>query len=326
MSDWQIAIGDRTTRSDIARDYGGSRFSGINPSRETPNVMIYSDHGEADAHGYSFDGWVESDSVFHYTGHGPEGDQQMKSGNRAIRDHRLDGRSLRVFVADGVVAGTKETKQQLYLGEFAVDADEPYCVAEGPDRNGDLRAVFVFRLQPVGPALIRPEDRSSAPPRASVDEIEEVAVDTTIDEVEMESQHHPEFDRAGVAPMTARRREAEMVKRYQSALESHGHRVTSFLIKPKGQFTSMRVDLFDHHTGELCEAKGHATRDSVRLAIGQLLDYARHVHHQYLAVLLPTRPNDDLLDLLSDLHMTCIYEDDDEFRRIAPSTDPHVAH
>ena len=260
MSEWRIEIGDRTTRTDVAREYGGSRFGGINPSLQSENVMIYSDQGEADLHGYSFDGWVENDSVFHYTGHGPEGDQEMKSGNRAIRDHGPEGRSLRVFVADGIVPGTKETKQQTYLGEFAVDKDEPYFVSEGPDTNGDLRAVFVFRLAPVGGVLVRPQDRASAPPRAVVVEIKEVEVDTTVDEAEMEAQHSFEFDRAGVAPMSAQRRESGLVKRYQAALESEGHRVTSFLVKPKGQITPLRVDLFDHSTGELCEAKGRTTR------------------------------------------------------------------
>ena len=317
MSDWHTEVGEGATRAEIKEQYGGSRFPGISPSTDTPNVMIYSDPREGELHGYGFDGWVEGDSIFHYTGHGPVGDQEMKSGNRAIRDHRLRGRSLRVFVADGIELGTKETKRQLYVGEFSVDVEEPYFVAEGLDKNGDSRAVFVFRLRPTGMALVRPEDRAGIPPRVSTTEVEEIEV--AVNEIAVEDQHRVEFDRAGAAPMSAVRREGELVKRYRAELLAAGHQVTSYAITPRGHVAPLRVDLFDKETGELCEAKGRTTRTSIRLAIGQLFDYGRHVPHKSLSVLVPTRPDDDLLDLLSSLAITCVYEEDNGFKRVVPT-------
>ena len=47
-------------------------------------------------HSYGFDGSAEP-NLFHYTGEGLVGDQQFTHGNRAIRDHRQQGRALRVF-------------------------------------------------------------------------------------------------------------------------------------------------------------------------------------------------------------------------------------
>ena len=316
LSNWNIEVGRGATRIQIHEQYGGSRFPGISPSVDTPNVMIYSDPSEGEFHGYGFDGWVEGNSIFHYTGHGPVGDQEMKSGNRALRDHQLDGRSLRVFVADGIEQGTKETKRQLYLGEFAVDGKEPYFVAEGLDANGDPRAVFVFRLSPIGTPFVRPEDRATIPPRASVIKVEEIAV---------ERQHRHGSNRAGAAPMAAVRREAALVDRYMADLVAAGHEVTSYKITPKGHVTPLRVDLFDKKTGELCEAKGSTTRESIRLAIGQLLDYKRlldnegRVQTRSLSVLVPTRPDDALLDLLSSLKITCAYEEDNGFERLEPA-------
>ena len=53
----------------------------------------------------------------------------------------------------------------------------------------------------------------------------------------------------------------------------------------------------------LIEAKASSGRDHIRLALGQLLDYVRHTGPLFempaLAVLVPTRPTDDLMDLLS---------------------------
>ena len=77
--------------------------------------------------------------------------------------------------------------------------------------------------------------------------------------------------------------------------------------------------MFDNTTGELVEAKGRTTRASIRLAIGQVLDYRRHVDHESLAILIPTRPNADALDLLGGLMISCVYEDPGRgFVRIDP--------
>jgi 5-methylcytosine-specific restriction protein A len=69
-------------------------------------------------------------------------------------------------------------------------------------------------------------------------------------------------------------------------------------------------DLFDTTADELYEAKGTATRNAVRLAIGQLFDYQRHLPSRTasLTVLLPERPADDLIDLLHACKIACVYE------------------
>jgi hypothetical protein len=53
-------------------------------------------------------------------------------------------------------------------------------------------------------------------------------------------------------------------------------------------------DLFDKTTRTLYESKGTVTRAAVRMAIGQLADYARLVDPRPQRVsLLPERPRDD---------------------------------
>ena len=48
----------------------------------------------------------------------------------------------------------------------------------------------------------------------------------------------------------------------------------------------------------LYEAKGSAERMSIRLALGQVLDYGRYVEGSRLAILLPEAPAADLVELL----------------------------
>src|SRR5664279_3999327 len=100
MSEWGIEVGQIVTRADVAAGYGGSTQGGIQPSKRTPNVLIYSDADEGAAYGYSYDGWEDlARRAFYYTGEGQVGDQQLVRGNQAILSHRTDGRALGLFEA-----------------------------------------------------------------------------------------------------------------------------------------------------------------------------------------------------------------------------------
>jgi hypothetical protein len=81
--------------------YGGGLYGGIEPSATTPNVFLYSDPTAGTAYGYNYDGWSEDGTVFLCTGEGCAGQQKMRDGNLAVLRHSKDGRSLRLFVADG---------------------------------------------------------------------------------------------------------------------------------------------------------------------------------------------------------------------------------
>lgn len=48
------------------------------------------------------------------------------------------------------------------------------------------------------------------------------------------------------------------------------------------------------------EAKGSATRNDLRMALVQILDYGRSLDHAHKAVLLPSEPPRDLESLLDD--------------------------
>src|SRR4051794_26307959 len=140
MTDWTLRPGEHIRRKHLHDGFGGARQGGIEPSRSTPNVFVFTDSASGEQHGY-IDGWHD-DGCFHYTGEGQRGDQQMRAGNAAILNHEADGRALRVF--DGV-GGTVT-----YVDQFMLADDEPYYMTDAPEtNNGPTRQVIVFRLRPL---------------------------------------------------------------------------------------------------------------------------------------------------------------------------------
>ena len=121
-------------RSDIHGPYGGQWQGGISTPSRWPLIFLFT--GESgEQYGYE-DGWDEN-GVFLYTGEGQVGKMEFVRGNRAIRDHALDGKDLHLFQSLSKGAGYR------YLGRFTCPTWE---FREGVDVNGDERQVIVFHL------------------------------------------------------------------------------------------------------------------------------------------------------------------------------------
>jgi 5-methylcytosine-specific restriction protein A len=309
-SSWDIAIGDPLGREERMRRFGGAKYGGIEPSASSPNVFLYSDPAKGQAFGYTYDGWTANRDVFLYTGEGPTGDQPMTHGNRAILEHRKHGRSLRLFIADGEIPGTAQRNQR-YVGEFAVDPQNPYSLVDALDEEQEERTVFVFRLLPVGAVLRRQVDQSTyadiqAGAKASLVGVEENQADI--------------FPVAPTQGTTAKRREAELVDRYMSWV-GPAQRFRRWKLTPRGELRPLLTDIYSETDNVLFEAKGTAVRASIRSAIGQLFDYQRHIDREglSLAVLLPHRPSQDLEELILGLGIAVVYESPgDGFAQIRP--------
>jgi altronate dehydratase len=102
-------------------------------------------------------------------------------------------------------------------------------------------------------------------------------------------------------------KEARLTERFQQYLEGHDHKVMRYQITPAGTAT-LYSDLADITENALYEAKGSADRMSVRLALGQVLDYGRYIEGSWLAVLLPEAPAADLVALLEQHDVGCVVE------------------
>ncbi|WP_161885314.1 hypothetical protein [Marisediminicola antarctica] len=303
---WELDPGDFLGRHERGQVYGGALYGGIEMSSVTPNVFVYSDPRAGLINGYDFDGWNEDRTLFYYTGEGRAGSQTMREGNKAILDHSADGRALRLFVAEGFEPKSK-TARQRYLGEFKVDELRPFDVEEALDSNGELRSVFVFRLRPVGDVLARSREDSQDPIAAETSvenyELNGQGLEQLVEQIEVEMLRTPSSMHLMSERLTiVVRREAAMVLALRDFLGTNGQRIVRHRIRPQGQAFSLMTDAYDASGGILYEAKSDATRQSVRMAIGQMLDYQRFMPAgTRLALLVPVLPALDLQDLCRSL-------------------------
>ena len=150
---------------DIHEKFGGGRQSGISPSAQAPYVFIFTGRS-GEKFGYE-DGW-QDDETFLYTGEGQVGDMKFDRGNRAIRDHALDGKDILLFEMLG------KGQPYRFIGEFACAG---YEIGKGPDKNGDERDTIRFHLVRKNADVATVLDEEVASPKESLETLRRRAYD-----------------------------------------------------------------------------------------------------------------------------------------------------
>ena len=130
-----MEIGSLHLRVQLHADFGGNPRAGICPTRSGA-VLVFSDPASGAPFGYDSHDYLQ-DGIYHYTGEGRVGDQQLIRGNRAL----LERSPLLLF-------SRVDKKTWRYVGEVALGVPA-YLQADAPDQNGNLRKVFVFRFMPI---------------------------------------------------------------------------------------------------------------------------------------------------------------------------------
>jgi 5-methylcytosine-specific restriction protein A len=123
-------------RADIHKVYGGQQQGGICTPKDYHFVILFTGVS-GEQYGYS-DGWDEN-GVFRYIGEGQRGNMQFLRGNKAIRDHQLEGKDLLLFETLSKRAGVR------YMGTFACSTWEH---GKGKDLDGNIRKTIEFHLVP----------------------------------------------------------------------------------------------------------------------------------------------------------------------------------
>lgn len=120
-------------KADIHDVYRGQAQGGISTLKGQPFVFIFTSNAGVQ-HGYHDE--FRDNGQFWYTGEGQEGDMKMVSGNKAIRDHEKEGKTIHLFEY------TRKAHVK-YLGKATyVDHHEELR----PDKHGDMRLVYIFHL------------------------------------------------------------------------------------------------------------------------------------------------------------------------------------
>jgi 5-methylcytosine-specific restriction enzyme A len=122
-------------RNDIHSEFGGQEQGGISTPDGSPFIFLFT--GEmGEQYGYD-DGW--SEGVFLYVGEGQRGQMEFVRGNKAIRDHAIDGKELLLFEA------LKRKGDHRYAGKFDCAG---WHMRDARDADGAIRRVIVFELVP----------------------------------------------------------------------------------------------------------------------------------------------------------------------------------
>ncbi|MFI9464152.1 restriction endonuclease [Streptomyces xiamenensis] len=302
---WTLGPGDQIERKELHARFGGRTQGGIGPSAKTPNVFVFTDPVAGEKHGY-YDGWMP-DGCFHYSGEGQYGDQRMLSGNASILNHQQEGRALRVFQgARGTVT---------YRGEFIVDLENPWYSADAPETDdGPLRKVIVFRLKPVDTEPQQPTTKLGRLLSDQPNQVEEMPLERNESETTFVNPNREAYE--------ADRKEARLVQEFAEYLARKGHQTHRHRILPPGETRPLFTDLHCKTLALLSEAKGSVTRENLRMAIGQLADYSRFVEHSIRAILLPSRPREDLLILAESQGCAVIWPEGKEFVSTNPKALP----
>jgi len=110
----------------------------------------------------------------------------------------------------------------------------------------------------------------------------------------------------------ALRREDQLVNAYKAWIERRGDSLDRL------KCGSLTCDVFEKKRNNLIEAKCFVSREHIRMAVGQLLDYSNlfrsRVQEPNLAILLPDRPQRDIEDWLkNELKISVIWRKNGEF-------------
>jgi hypothetical protein len=160
-------------------------------------------------------------------------------------------------------------------------------------------------LQPGGHAFVRTGERAGD--RTAGRRPRRIALeDATVEE----------YRRTATEERVARRREARLVDDYRRFLGPPDGRLCRYEIPLRG-VPSLFTDAYDTKRHLLIEAKASVRRQDIRMAIGQLFDYARYLSPRpRLAVLTPDQPTDELLKLLREHQIAAIWRTQNGFTEV----------
>jgi hypothetical protein len=227
---------------------------------------------------------------------------EMTSLNKSLLNHEEDGR--KVYLFQGIKG------EVTFENEFVVDKKYPYFLTSSPDFLGNMRTAIVFRLKPV-------TKYSSGYPKTEIKQpkkniVREVPLEGGSGEV---SKRKVNYESKPV------KREALLVKDYNKYRKSKKLKeLVRHEVQPSGSFRPLFTDGWASESSTLIEAKASTSRENIRMAIGQLLDYRRLIRSKVkvkrMAILVPSKPREDLIKLLKELKIKTIFKEKEKFVEI----------
>jgi len=289
-------VGDELPRSSIHDSLGGLRHGTISLVPERNLILLFFKPDSNLSPGFESVQGFEEQGTFLFPGEGRSESQVMEGGNLALANS--DKESSQIYLFESRAQNAK------YLGEF-VNMPDDLSWVRNKDFHGQERDALVFRLRSVDQS---PSSESLSPPEQQLEEHPW----TPPSWEDYLLKHNGEDG----AETSATRAEFELESRFGRWRILLGSQIVDLRIQVGG--THIEPDLFDKTRGEVIEAKRSGSRQMVRMAIGQVLDYKNELS-KYLddpvsaAILLPGAPADNLPALCAELGIRIYIPDGEEF-------------
>ncbi len=200
-----------------------------------------------------------------------------------------------VAIVDGVAYDSKPLLSFAYGIQFPQRGPLPTSSFSGGGQTRKALTRLGFRLVPKGGENALPD----ASPSMKMARARQVPLEISV---------APEFRRAAVDALTATKVEQSLIDDFVEFQVGRGRTFSRWEIFPSGTDERLLTDIYDEETRTLYEAKASASRPDVRLGLGQILDYSRFIDDcEALALLLPSRPADDLVDFLHSFEVMVVW-------------------
>ncbi|MFD8050167.1 hypothetical protein ACFV5E_42830 [Streptomyces chartreusis] len=287
---WMYGQGDFTSRATLHERYGGSRLTGISPAAGSGHVFLFDVGSEPGV------GW-QDDGCYYYAGGPGRGNGSWESNplNRAIESAWSRGRRLQLLASHA-----QRERLWRFVDSFMLDGIAGELTL--PGRHGTAVRCPLYRLRTIENVTYRPGRLLPPGDPRSVD-------------LRRVERHDLLRRDAAKSPAERVRPETRLSKAFERYVLSQGYAVHRLAIRPTAGSNPMITDTWIAHLNLLIEAKaGRSATDDVRMAIGQLAHYTRHTPGVLRkAILLPGRPERDLMDLARDMNADAIWPDGDEW-------------
>lgn len=268
---WSMRRGDFSDRSTLTEKYGISQHAGIAVSRRTQHIFLFNHVSRVP----TFHSWASNELYMYEGAHGGRLAERL---NATVMTAWEQGRTIQVMENRGL------QRTYRYIDAFIL-AD---VIAGEHGRP-------LFLLRPVEAAIHGPDQRRStgSGPHARLIPIERhelvsLAADTD-------------------AKIGDLRREARLEKNFAKYVVRQGYPVWRYEICHTSGQSPMYTDLWIGGVNILLEVKSNADRVSVRMALGQLIDYTRFLRTAARAILLPEEPEADLFKLAKSQNTALIW-------------------
>lgn len=265
LEEWLLSRGDFYERSHLVERYRLSLQAGIAPSNNSSHIVLFAAKTRWDSNGMYRYAAARSDSGAARAGRA----DRMNSVVLSAWEH---GRPLHV------VEYVRWGAPLRYVDAFVLDD-----VVEEEASSGCRTTDFV--LKPVDAATHSPDQWRC------IGDLLKVRLVTVERHTLLTEPSGVPIDELGLRP------EALLEKLFCRFVMGQGFPVWRFEIRHTADCSPLHTDVWVGGLNLLVEAKSSASRDSVRMALGQLLDYTRFLNGTAQAILVPNRPEGDVLAL-----------------------------